>query len=68
MSNLCDCLYMYSFIFYMWFNNNVFLSWQTLSLTCTVCGDPKPQVSWLKSGAEVEPDDKVYTLPVGSEL
>ncbi|CAG05695.1 unnamed protein product, partial [Tetraodon nigroviridis] len=35
---------------------------KTLSLTCTVCGDPKPQVSWLKSGAEVEPDDKVYTL------
>uniref|UniRef100_A0A674PGX9 Myomesin 2 n=1 Tax=Takifugu rubripes TaxID=31033 RepID=A0A674PGX9_TAKRU len=25
---------------------------KTLSLTCTVCGDPKPQVSWLKSGAE----------------
>uniref|UniRef100_A0A3B4VEY8 Myomesin 2 n=1 Tax=Seriola dumerili TaxID=41447 RepID=A0A3B4VEY8_SERDU len=23
---------------------------KTLSLTCTVCGDPKPQVSWLKNG------------------
>ncbi|KAG7482100.1 hypothetical protein JOB18_013030 [Solea senegalensis] len=34
---------------------------KTLSLTCTVCGDPKPQVSWLKGGAEVEPDDK-YTV------
>lgn len=32
---------------------------QTLSLTCTVCGDPKPQVSWLKGGNEVEPDDQV---------
>uniref|UniRef100_A0A8C5FZS8 Myomesin-2-like n=1 Tax=Gouania willdenowi TaxID=441366 RepID=A0A8C5FZS8_GOUWI len=31
---------------------------KTLSLTCTVCGDPKPQVSWLKNGAEVEPDDQ----------
>ncbi|XP_074522002.1 myomesin-2 isoform X1 [Halichoeres trimaculatus] len=31
---------------------------KTLSLTCTVCGDPKPQVSWLKSGAEVTPDDQ----------
>uniref|UniRef100_A0A668AQ48 Myomesin 2 n=1 Tax=Myripristis murdjan TaxID=586833 RepID=A0A668AQ48_9TELE len=27
---------------------------QTLSLTCTVCGDPRPQVSWLKNGADVE--------------
>lgn len=35
---------------------------QTLSLTCTVCGDPKPQVSWLKNGADVEPDDQVKTL------
>lgn len=34
---------------------------QTLSLTCTVCGDPKPQVSWLKNGAEVEPDDQVWS-------
>uniref|UniRef100_A0AAX7VG39 Myomesin 2a n=1 Tax=Astatotilapia calliptera TaxID=8154 RepID=A0AAX7VG39_ASTCA len=25
---------------------------KTLSLTCTVCGDPKPQVSWLKNGSE----------------
>ncbi|KAM6977906.1 myomesin-2 [Aplochiton taeniatus] len=31
---------------------------KTLSLTCTVCGDPKPHVSWLKSGVEVEPDDQ----------
>ncbi|XP_038162624.1 M-protein, striated muscle [Cyprinodon tularosa] len=31
---------------------------KTLSLTCTVCGDPKPQVSWLKNGTEVEPDDQ----------
>lgn len=35
---------------------------QTLSLTCTVCGDPKPQVSWLKNGTEVEPDDQVKTV------
>uniref|UniRef100_H3D8G1 Myomesin 2 n=1 Tax=Tetraodon nigroviridis TaxID=99883 RepID=H3D8G1_TETNG len=27
---------------------------KTLSLTCTVCGDPKPQVSWLKSGGKVQ--------------
>ncbi|XP_010794773.1 myomesin-2 [Notothenia coriiceps] len=31
---------------------------KTLSLTCTVCGDPKPQVSWLKNGADVIPDDQ----------
>nr|XP_020471314.1 myomesin-2-like [Monopterus albus] len=31
---------------------------KTLSLTCTVCGDPKPQVSWLRGGAEVDPDEK----------
>ncbi|XP_076003092.1 M-protein, striated muscle [Genypterus blacodes] len=31
---------------------------KTLSLTCTVCGDPKPQVSWLKNGSDVEPDDQ----------
>uniref|UniRef100_A0A7N8YCT2 Myomesin 2a n=1 Tax=Mastacembelus armatus TaxID=205130 RepID=A0A7N8YCT2_9TELE len=29
---------------------------KTLSLTCTVCGDPKPQVSWLKSGYVVSMD------------
>uniref|UniRef100_A0A672ZI78 Myomesin-2-like n=1 Tax=Sphaeramia orbicularis TaxID=375764 RepID=A0A672ZI78_9TELE len=35
-------------------------------LTCTVCGDPKPQVSWLKNGAEVEPDDQyVVSLDQG---
>uniref|UniRef100_A0A8C5D8M7 Myomesin-2-like n=1 Tax=Gouania willdenowi TaxID=441366 RepID=A0A8C5D8M7_GOUWI len=38
---------------------------KTLSLTCTVCGDPKPQVSWLKNGAEVEPDDQVITWYCG---
>lgn len=39
---------------------------KTLSLTCTVCGDPKPQVSWLKSGTEVEPDDQyVVSLDQG---
>lgn len=39
---------------------------KTLSLTCTVCGDPKPQVSWLKSGNEVEPDDQyVVSLDQG---
>uniref|UniRef100_A0A668ALF8 Myomesin 2 n=1 Tax=Myripristis murdjan TaxID=586833 RepID=A0A668ALF8_9TELE len=27
-------------------------------LTCTVCGDPRPQVSWLKNGADVEADDQ----------
>uniref|UniRef100_A0A674F4E0 Myomesin 2 n=1 Tax=Salmo trutta TaxID=8032 RepID=A0A674F4E0_SALTR len=31
---------------------------KTLSLTCTVCGDPKPQVTWFKNGAEVYPDDQ----------
>ncbi|XP_044057528.1 myomesin-2 isoform X1 [Siniperca chuatsi] len=39
---------------------------KTLSLTCTVCGDPKPQVLWLKNGAEVEPDDQyVVSLDQG---
>ncbi|XP_035012145.1 M-protein, striated muscle isoform X1 [Hippoglossus stenolepis] len=39
---------------------------KTLSLTCTVCGDPKPQVSWLKNGTEVEPDDQyVVSLDQG---
>ena len=43
-------------------------STQTLSLTCTVCGDPKPQVSWLKNGADVEPDDQVSSsLIVGDD-
>ncbi|CAN9506983.1 unnamed protein product [Ophioblennius macclurei] len=36
---------------------------KTLSLTCTVCGDPKPHVSWLKNGSEVEPDDQ-YVVSV----
>uniref|UniRef100_A0A8C9WD81 Myomesin 2 n=1 Tax=Scleropages formosus TaxID=113540 RepID=A0A8C9WD81_SCLFO len=30
---------------------------KTLSLTCTVCGDPKPQVTWYSNDKEVEPDD-----------
>ncbi|KAM9860475.1 M-protein, striated muscle [Aulostomus maculatus] len=39
---------------------------KTLSLTCTVCGDPKPQVSWLRGGVEVEPDDQyVVSLDQG---
>ncbi|CAG5854562.1 unnamed protein product [Menidia menidia] len=39
---------------------------KTLSLTCTVCGEPKPQVSWLKNGTEVEPDDQyVVSLDQG---
>ncbi|XP_042277914.1 M-protein, striated muscle [Thunnus maccoyii] len=39
---------------------------KTLSLTCTVCGDPRAQVSWLKNGAEVEPDDQyVVSLDQG---
>uniref|UniRef100_A0A3Q3E830 Myomesin 2 n=1 Tax=Labrus bergylta TaxID=56723 RepID=A0A3Q3E830_9LABR len=39
---------------------------KTLSLTCTVCGDPKPQVSWLKNGSDVEPDDQyVVSLDQG---
>ena len=38
---------------------------QTLSLTCTVCGDPKPQVTWLKNGQEVEPDDQ-YVVSLDS--
>ncbi|XP_061621977.1 myomesin-2 isoform X2 [Phyllopteryx taeniolatus] len=39
---------------------------KTLSLTCTVCGDPKPQVSWLKNGVEVERDDQyVVSLDQG---
>ncbi|XP_061736261.1 M-protein, striated muscle [Nerophis ophidion] len=39
---------------------------KTLSLTCTVCGDPKPQVTWLKNGVEVERDDQyVISLDQG---
>ncbi|KAJ8013716.1 hypothetical protein DPEC_G00032670 [Dallia pectoralis] len=38
---------------------------KTLSLTCTVCGDPKPQVTWFKNGAEVYPDDQ-YLVSIES--
>uniref|UniRef100_A0A8C5A4C9 Myomesin 2 n=1 Tax=Gadus morhua TaxID=8049 RepID=A0A8C5A4C9_GADMO len=39
---------------------------KTLSLTCTVCGDPKPLVSWLKNGNDVEPDNQyVVSLDQG---
>lgn len=38
---------------------------QTLSLTCTVCGDPKPQVSWFKNDQEVEPGDQ-YVISLDS--
>jgi len=39
---------------------------KTLSLTCTVCGDPKPQVSWMKNGSDVTPDDQyVVSLDQG---
>uniref|UniRef100_A0A8C5FV50 Myomesin 2a n=1 Tax=Gadus morhua TaxID=8049 RepID=A0A8C5FV50_GADMO len=35
-------------------------------LTCTVCGDPKPLVSWLKNGNDVEPDNQyVVSLDQG---
>ncbi|XP_035256170.1 myomesin-2 [Anguilla anguilla] len=30
---------------------------KTLSLTCTVCGDPKPQACWFRNDQEVDPDD-----------
>uniref|UniRef100_A0A4W4F2H3 Myomesin 2a n=1 Tax=Electrophorus electricus TaxID=8005 RepID=A0A4W4F2H3_ELEEL len=35
---------------------------KTLSLTCTVCGDPKPQVTWFKNDQEVEPGDQYVIL------
>uniref|UniRef100_A0AAR2KLX0 Myomesin 2a n=1 Tax=Pygocentrus nattereri TaxID=42514 RepID=A0AAR2KLX0_PYGNA len=38
---------------------------KTLSLTCTVCGDPKPQVTWYKSDQEVEPGDQ-YVISLDS--
>uniref|UniRef100_A0A671Q0S0 Myomesin 2 n=1 Tax=Sinocyclocheilus anshuiensis TaxID=1608454 RepID=A0A671Q0S0_9TELE len=37
----------------------------TLSLTCTVCGDPKPLVSWSKNDQEVEPSDQ-YVIAMDS--
>ncbi|KAJ8383756.1 hypothetical protein AAFF_G00215150 [Aldrovandia affinis] len=40
---------------------------KTLSLTCTVCGDPKPQVSWLKNDQEVDPDDH-YVVTMDSKF
>lgn len=41
------------------FDVQVFFSFfpQTLSLTCTVCGDPKPLVTWSKNDQEVELSD-----------
>ncbi|XP_030626963.1 myomesin-2 [Chanos chanos] len=38
---------------------------KTLSLTCTVCGEPKPQVSWSKNDHEVEPSDQ-YVISLDS--
>ncbi|XP_063047448.1 myomesin-2 [Engraulis encrasicolus] len=38
---------------------------KTLSLTCTVCGDPKPQVSWSKNEVEVENGDQ-YVIAIDS--
>ncbi|KAI2657515.1 Myomesin-2 [Labeo rohita] len=38
---------------------------KTLSLTCTVCGDPKPLVSWSKNDQEVEPSDQ-YVVAIDS--
>uniref|UniRef100_W5NJL7 Myomesin 2a n=1 Tax=Lepisosteus oculatus TaxID=7918 RepID=W5NJL7_LEPOC len=39
---------------------------KTLSLTCTVCGDPSPEVVWYKNDKEVELDDHyVVTLEQG---
>ncbi|KAK1791436.1 hypothetical protein P4O66_013449 [Electrophorus voltai] len=38
---------------------------KTLSLTCTVCGDPKPQVTWFKNDQEVEPGDQ-YVISLDS--
>lgn len=38
---------------------------QTLSLTCTVCGDPKPLVGWSKNDQDVEPSDQ-YVIAMDS--
>ncbi|XP_061084422.1 myomesin-2 isoform X2 [Conger conger] len=38
---------------------------KTLSLTCTVCGDPKPQVCWFRNDQEVDPDDH-YVISMDS--
>ncbi|XP_060780608.1 myomesin-2 [Neoarius graeffei] len=38
---------------------------KTLSLTCTVCGDPKPQITWFKNDQEVEQDDQ-YLISLDS--
>ncbi|XP_026795200.3 myomesin-2 [Pangasianodon hypophthalmus] len=38
---------------------------KTLSLTCTVCGDPKPQITWFKNDQEVEPGDQ-YVISLDS--
>ncbi len=55
----CDCVDSVSIDLYVCLRTHFLLLPQTLSLTCTVRGDPKPQVSWLKNGGEVEPDDQV---------
>ncbi|KAI5108533.1 myomesin-2, partial [Silurus meridionalis] len=38
---------------------------KTLSLTCTVCGEPKPQITWFKNDQEVEPGDQ-YSISLDS--
>uniref|UniRef100_A0A671Q9N4 Myomesin 2 n=1 Tax=Sinocyclocheilus anshuiensis TaxID=1608454 RepID=A0A671Q9N4_9TELE len=43
----------------------IFSKDHTLSLTCTVCGDPKPLVSWSKNDQEVEPSDQ-YVIAMDS--
>lgn len=58
-----------TFIKYAFMKSFMFLLFlfllQTLSLTCTVCGDPKPQVSWSKNDQEVEPSDQ-YVIALDS--
>ncbi|XP_062852028.1 myomesin-2 [Trichomycterus rosablanca] len=38
---------------------------KTLSLTCAVCGDPKPHITWYKLDQEVEPSDQ-YVISLDS--
>uniref|UniRef100_A0A8C4F5E4 Myomesin-2 n=1 Tax=Dicentrarchus labrax TaxID=13489 RepID=A0A8C4F5E4_DICLA len=62
----CHMKYYTSEMNITWYHGRLLFLLQTLSLTCTVCGDPKPQVSWLKNGADVEPDDQyVVSLDQG---